>query len=178
MSGKLKRILLGFISGAHGIRGDVILRSFAQDPAAVGDYGVLTSKDGSRSFEIKVRRVTNKGVVAGIKGVTDRNSAEALKGTELYVLREQLNEPEEGEFFYSDLIGLSAVDLKGNAVGKVVGVDNFGAGDLLEVRLKGKKQTEYISFTHDFVPDVDLEARRVVIVLPPEDEEDHEGKPD
>ncbi len=162
---------MGFISGAHGIRGDVILRSFAQDPAAISDYGELTSKDGSRTFEIMVRRVTNKGVVAGIKGITDRNGAEALKGTELYVARDQLDEPSDGEFYFDDLIGLSAVDPDGKPIGEVVGVNNFGAGDLLEVRLAGKKQTEYVSFTHDFVPDVDMEARRVVIVLPSEDED-------
>jgi len=171
MSEDTKRVLLGRISGAHGIRGDVIVRSFTENPASIGDYGALSNEDGSATFKLSVKRVSSKGVITRVKGVDDRNGAEALKGVELYVSRDQLGEPAGGAFFYTDLIGLSAVDVEGLKVGDVVGVDNFGAGDLLEVRLTGRKQTEYIAFTHDFVPEVDVDGGRVVIVLPFSDDE-------
>ena len=158
-----KRVLLGRISGAHGIRGDVVIRSYTQDPMAIGDYGPLSNFDGSLLYKIKVRRVTSKGVVAHVKGVDDRNGAEALKSVELFATRDQLGEPEDGAYFYSDLIGVRVFGVEGNEVGEVVGVENFGAGDLLEVLFSGLKQPEYVAFLDEFVPSVDLKAGRVVI---------------
>ena len=175
---KSDRILLGAIAGAHGIRGDVIVKSFAETPEGVASYGPLQSKDGKRQFTLTVRNVTPKGVVARVSGVSDRNAAEALKGTELYVERSALPAADEGAFYHADLVGLDAVAPDGTVVGKVVAVHNFGAGDLLDIALAGSKRTEMIPFTDAFVPTVDLPARRVTVVLPPEDKDEEAPTPE
>ena len=122
--------------------------------------------DGGKPLDIKVVRVTPKGVVARIGGVADRNAAEALRGTELYAPRARLPEAEEGEYYYADLAGLRADDEAGNRIGSVVGVQNYGAGELLEVRLDGQSVTELVAFTDAFVPVVDIAGGRVVVVIP------------
>ena len=167
---KPNRVLLGRIAGAHGIRGDVLIKTFTAAPESIGAYGPLADKSGARTFEIQSVRVTAKGVVARLKGVADRNAAEALKGIELYVERERLPAADEGEFYHADLIGLAAVDGEGRPVGEIVAVHNFGAGDLIEVRLAGSGKTELVPFTDDAVPEVDIAARRAVVVIPQTDE--------
>jgi 16S rRNA processing protein RimM len=159
-------ILLGRIAAAHGIRGDVLIKAFTQEPDGIAAYGPLTDETGTRSLKIKVRRVTPKGVIAGIAGVDDRNAAEALKGLELFVAREKLPEPDEDEIYHADLIGLTATDEAGTEIGKIVNVENFGGGDLLELRLTGKRSTELVPFTHAHVPVVDIATGRLVIRWP------------
>jgi 16S rRNA processing protein RimM len=165
------RVLLGRIAGAHGIRGEVLIKTFTAVPESIGAYGPLADKGGTRVFEIKSVRVTAKGVVARLKGVADRNAAEALKGVELYVAREKLPAAAEGEFYHADLIGLSAVDPEGRPIGEIVAVHNFGAGDLIEVRLAGSGKTELVPFTDDTVPEVDIAGRRAVVVMQEMDEQ-------
>ncbi len=111
-------------------------------------------------------RVTPKGVVARIAGVSDRNGAEALKGLQLYVERARLPATSEDEFYNADLVGLRAEDAEGRRVGTVVAVVNYGAGDLLELRLEGTRKTELIPFTEAYVPVVDVPGNRIVVVLP------------
>jgi 16S rRNA processing protein RimM len=163
---KAKRILLGRIAGAHGIRGEVVIHSYAAAPEDVGAYGPLMDASGARSFEIASARVTAKGVVARLKGVDDRNAADALKGVELYVARHKLPAAAEGEYYHADLIGLAAVDAEGKAIGEIVAVSNFGAGDLIEIRLVGSSKTELVPFTDANVLEVDLAARRIVVIMP------------
>jgi 16S rRNA processing protein RimM len=162
---KRERMLLGRIAGAHGIRGEVLIKAFTERPEDIAAYGPLDD-GGGRTFQIETARVTPKGVVARIGGVGDRNAAEALKGAQLYVDRERLPAPDEGAFYHADLIGLVAVDPEGRPLGEIVGVHNYGAGDLLELRLAGSGKTELLPFTEAFVPVVDLSARRVVVLLP------------
>lgn len=160
-------MLLGRIAGAHGIRGEVLIKSFTAAPEDIGAYGALSTADGSRAFEIASARPTPKGgVVARLVGISDRNAAEALKGTELYVARDRLPPPSDDEFYYADLVGMTAVTPDGATLGEIVAVQNFGAGDLLEVRLAGKAKTELLPFTDAVVPNVDVAARRVTVVLP------------
>lgn len=160
------RILLGHISTAHGIRGEVVIKSHTGDPADIGAYGPLSDEAGTRAFEIKAVRVTKKGVIARIAGVTDRNAAEALRGTELFVERDKLPEAEDDEVYHADIIGLTAVRGDGSDVGEIIAVQNFGAGDLLEIRLTGKRRTEFVPFTEDFVLELDIEAGRAVVIMP------------
>lgn len=160
------RVLLGRIVGAHGIRGDVTIDTYTAQARDIAAYGPLESEDGARSFQIKVVRETAKGVVAHIKTIDDRNAAEALKGTALFVQRARLPAPEEGEFYHADLVGLRVESADGNRLGEVVSVENYGAGDLLELRLDGVRKTELIPFTETFVPDVDIAGGRVVVALP------------
>lgn len=166
------RILLGQISGAHGIRGDVLVRTYTQTPEDITSYGAPSNEDGTRRFKLKVVRVTSKGVIARIAGVADRNAAEALKGVKLFVDRADLPTTAENEFYLIDLVGLNAVTPQGEAVGEVVAVHNFGAGDILEIRLSQSGKTEMLPFTQAFVPDVDIPQGRVAVVLPPPSTDD------
>ena len=164
------RILLGRIAGAHGIRGEVLIKAFTAAPENIGTYGPLSDESGTRTFKLKSARATSKGVVARLQGVDDRNGAEALKGIALYIERERLPAAAEGEFYHADLIGLAAVDGDGKPIGEIVTVQNYGAGDLLEIRLAGSSKTELVPFTDATVPEVDIAARRVVVVMPGADE--------
>lgn len=167
-----ERILLGRIVAAHGIRGDVLVRTYTGAADAIGSYGPLSDADGRRTFKLRVLRVTTKGVVARLDGIRDRNGAEAITGTDLYVARAQLPAAEEGSFYHADLIGLAAVAPDGTDIGRVVSVHNFGAGDLLEIALGGSRRTELVPFTAQFVLEVDLARRIAVVELPiPADDE-------
>ena len=165
-SGAPPKVLLGAIAGAHGIRGEVTIRTFTGDPADITSYGALSDKTGARTFKLAGVRVTAKGVVARIAGVADRNAAEALRGTELYVERAALPEADAGEYYHADLIGCAAVDAAGVVIGRIVAVPNFGAGDLLEIETAPGRPTDLILFTDAFVPVVDVANRRVTVVLP------------
>lgn len=158
-----RRILLGHFGPAHGIKGEVVITSFTAVPLDIAAYGPLDDEAGTRTFEIESIRQAGKGLVARLKGVTDRTAAEALKGTELYVPRDRLPPPSDSEYYITDLIGLAAVRPDGTAAGTIVDVPNFGAGDLLEIRPEGGGETYYVPFSDKHVPDVDIAARRVVI---------------
>jgi 16S rRNA processing protein RimM len=163
---KPRRILLGRIAGAHGIRGEVVIHAYTQGPENIGAYGPLSDADGRRMITVASARVTQKGVVARLEGVTDRNAAEALRGVELYVDRERLPATDADEFYHTDLIGLAAVDPSGETLGTIMAVHNFGAGDLLEIRLAASGKTELVPFTDQVVPEVDIAAGRAVIAMP------------
>src|SRR5262249_31792169 len=153
------------ITGAHGIRGEVKLRSFTADPQAIAAYGPLLASSGER-FEIARLKVQKDGFIATLKGVSDRNKAETLKGVELFVLRRQLPEPEQDEVYIHDLIGAKVVKKSGATFGTIVAVPNFGAGDLIEIRRDGAEETVLVPFAQDYVPVIDLAKREVVIDLP------------
>jgi 16S rRNA processing protein RimM len=163
---KSMRILLGQISGVHGIKGHVLVRTYSAEPEGIAAYGPLENKAGDRTFTLKIIRVTDKGVVASIAGIADRTAAEALRGTGLFVARSKLPKPADGEFYHSDLIGLQAVDETGLLIGQVIAVQNYGAGDLLEIKHPGGTQTDLIPLTNDFVPSIDLE-RGIAVINPP-----------
>jgi 16S rRNA processing protein RimM len=170
------KILLGHIAGAHGIKGDVLIKTYTGAPGDIGAYGALSDEAGQRSFVVKVRHVTQNGVVAGIAGVTDRTTAEGLKGVQLHVARERLPPPADGEFYHADLVGLAAADAGGATIGTVVAVRNYGAGDLLEIALSGRRETELVPFTQAFVPEVSINDGRVVVRMPaPPDQSDGPG---
>lgn len=161
-----RRVLLGTISSAHGIRGEVTLRTYTADPQAIAAYGPLSDKDGTRTFKIRSLKVTPKTVIARLEGVADRNGAEALRGVDLYVARDKLPKPDEREFYHADLVGLAVRDAAGETVGAIVTVANFGAGDLIEVRYLDREATEYVPFTDACVPHIDVAAGYAVIVPP------------
>jgi len=171
MSDKDRRVLLGRIAGPHGIRGNVLIETYTGEPKDIAAYGPLQTEDAGRQLHISVVRVTPKGVIGRVEGVGDRTSAETLKGLKLYVDRDQLPPAKEGEFYQSDLIGLKAEDHNGQRIGTVLAVQNYGAGDLLEIRLEAKRKTELVPFTDAFVPLVDIAGGRVVIAMPSEEPE-------
>ena len=175
--GNKNRVLLGHIAGAQGIRGDVVIKTYTGDPADIGAYGPLQSVDGTRSYTVKVVRVSPKGVIARVAGIVDRNGAEALRGTALYADRARLGEPKPGEYFHADLIGLAAHSKGGDHVGTVKSVHNFGAGDLLEIEFVSSGKSEYIPFTDACVPEVDIKAGRLVVQIPLDDGSRAEDEP-
>lgn len=177
-SARGRRVLLGEVSGAHGIRGDVIVRSYAADPRDIAAYGALETAEGKVLPKLSVVRVTDRGVIARFAGITDRNAAETFKGTQLWIARDRFPAAADGEYYHADLIGLDAVAPDGAEIGHVIAVENFGAGDLLEIRLKDSKQTEYVPFTNAVVPEVDLTAGKLVVVMPEVLEEDAEDEED
>jgi 16S rRNA processing protein RimM len=147
-----KQILLGRILGAHGLKGEVKIKSFTANPLDVASYGPVSVPDGRR-FKLEKARMQGDIVIAGIKGVADRNVAETLKGLELTVGRDDLPKADEGEFYQADLIGLPVVDEAGKDVGEVVGFQTFGAGDLIEIRRKSGR-TSFVPFADTMVPTV------------------------
>ncbi len=166
------RLLVGEIGAAQGLKGEVRLRSYTQDPAEIAAYGPLQDETGAKLIEIEHVRVTPKAVIARVKGVTTREGAEALNGTKLYLARAALPAREEGEWYVADLIGLDAVDTSGAPLGTVVGVHNFGASDLVEVAPANGGETLLVPFTEAAVPEVDIENGRLVLVPPEELDED------
>jgi 16S rRNA processing protein RimM len=160
------RIVLGRITGAQGIKGEVKLQSFTDDPLDITSYGPLDGSNG-RQLTIKSVKPYKNMLLARFDGVDDRNAAEALKGVELSLSRDRLPEPGEDEVYHADLIGLAAHDVSGRLVGEVVAVLDFGAGELLELKLPDQKSTVLVPFNVDSVPEIDFDARRLT-VDPPE----------
>jgi 16S rRNA processing protein RimM len=160
------RVCLGQIGAAHGVRGEVRLRSFTSDPAAIAGYGPLETDDG-RVFEIETLRPAKDHFVARLSGICDRDAASALANAKLYVPRERLPATAEpDEFYHADLVGLPVVDLAGNRLGTVVAIHNFGAGDLIEVRTEKGGGTELLPFDSTHVPVVDVAAGKIVVDPP------------
>lgn len=130
-------ILLGRILGAHGIRGAVKLKSFTTDPTAISTYGPLQTTDG-REIEIARLKAVPDGFIADLKNIKDRNQAETLKGQDLSLPRERLPDADEAEIYLVDLIGQDAFH-KDAKLGTIIGIENFGAGDLLDIDTGAKE---------------------------------------
>ena len=160
------------VAGGFGVRGDVRLTTFTEDPAAVGAYGPLLDQNGAVALTLSALRPVKGGVVAKAKEVTTKEQADALRGLKLFVPRAALPEPDEDEFYLTDLIGLSAETPAGEPLGRVKAVHDFGAGDLLEVEPGPGRATVLYPFTKAVVPTVDLQGRRIVIDPPTEVEGD------
>lgn len=160
-----QKVLMAKIGAAHGIQGEVRVKPFGDDPLSFTDYGSLTTKDGSQVFTVERARVQKTVVITKFKNIQNRNQAEELNGTELYLDRSALPDPDEDEFYHSDLVGLEVHTIDKDFLGKVVTVQDFGAGDLIEIRPK-RGPTFYIPFTKEFVPSVNLEDAKLVVDLP------------
>src|SRR5205085_2363270 len=160
------RVLIAQIGAAHGVRGEVRLKTFTEDPLSVARYGALESEDGTQRFEIETVRPAKDMLVARLKGVSDRNAAEALTNVRLYVARDKLPKAADDEFYHADLVGLAAVTPNGEAVGTVKAVHNFGAGDLLEIEPVTGGATLMLPFTEATVPAVDIAGRKIVVEPP------------
>ncbi len=160
------RICIAQIGGAHGIRGEVKLKSFTGDPMAVKEYGPLESEDRTASFEIEAVRPAKGHLVARLRGIGDRSAAERLANIRLFVPRSRLPPPAPDEYYHADLIGLAAVTAAGIEIGTVVAVHDFGAGDILELRPHAGGPTILLPFTAAFVPDVDIAGGRIVVAPP------------
>lgn len=155
-------VQLAVIGAAHGIKGEVRVKTYTGDPLDLGSYGLLYDTSG-KSYEILSIRPSKTVVVVRFAGMDDRNAAEALNGKELYVDHAQLPQDlDEDEFYYTDLIGLAVRDNAGVSYGKVSAVFNFGGGDVLEIKESGKKPV-LIPFTLVSVPEILMEEGAILI---------------
>ena len=163
---------MGEFGRAHGLKGEVRLKSHTGDPQAIADYRPLIASNG-KTYSFKSVRTAPGGapdlLIAVVDGVTTREAAEALNRVQLHVERDKLPPPdEEDEFLLADLIGLSVHNEAGAIIGTVVAVPNYGGGDLLEIAPAQEGPTAFLPFTKAFVPSVDIAGKRIV-AAPPDD---------
>jgi 16S rRNA processing protein RimM len=161
-----RRVCVGVVTGAHGVRGAVRVKSFTADPADVGRYGPLEDEAGERQFRLRLVGNARGVLIARIAGIADRDHAEELRGLRLYLPRAALPPPGEDEYYHADLIGLDAVLIDGTPVGRVRAIYDFGAGDTLDIAREAGPPV-MVPFTRAVVPAVDLAAGRLVINPPP-----------
>jgi 16S rRNA processing protein RimM len=166
MSAQEKRVCVGVVAGAHGVRGAVRLKSFTAEPEDVARYGPLQDERGERRFALRIVGSAKGVLIAAISGIDDRDRAEALRGLRLYLPRSALPPPEEEEYYHADLIGLDVALPDGTALGRVRAVHDFGAGDTLEIE-RASGPPVMVPFTRAVVPVVDLAAGRVILDPPP-----------
>lgn len=155
-------VQLATIGAAHGLKGEVKVQTFTADPLGLTTYGTLFDKN-ARCFEIEHVFMNKNNVIVQFSGIDDRNKAEALNGTALYVNRNQLpDDLEEDEFYQTDLVGLNVKDEQGKIIGKVNALFDFGGGDLLELLIDGRKLV-LIPFSKAAVPEVDIKNGFITI---------------
>jgi 16S rRNA processing protein RimM len=159
-----RKICVGVISGAHGVRGLVRLRSFTAEPEAIFSYKPLADEDG-KIFKPKLKSAAKDFFIASLDGVEDRDAAEALRNMKLYVTRNALPKPKKREYYERDLLGLMACDASGKDYGTVQAVHNYGGGPFLEIGTT-KKNGFMLPFTDACVPEIDVDAGRVTIAVP------------
>lgn len=166
-------VLLAAVIGAQGLKGEVKAKIFTATPDGLPRYGALHDAKG-RTYEITAFRPGKPGeAVIAFKGVTDRNAAEALKGTELFLARDKLPKTDSEEFYHADLLGLEAFDSEARLVGKVAAIHNFGAGDVVEIT-RSDGDSVLLAFTRETVPVIDIPGGRIEIAVPEDDEDtDH-----
>ena len=161
------KLLMGRIGAAHGIKGELRIQSFTEDPMALAGYGPLATSRPGLTVTITTARANGSTLIARLEGIGDRTAAEQLNGVELYVDRALLPQPEDDdEFYHADLIGLRAQLSDGTTLGEVVALPNFGAGDLIEIRDPQSGDSFLYPFTRRVVPEVHLADGYLVIEVP------------
>lgn len=159
-----EKICLGAIVGVHGIKGEVKVKTFTEDERNLTKYGRLLNEAGDREFDLKIVGHSKELLRVKVKGVEDRNLAETLVGTGLYIERSRLPEPKEDEFYHADLIGLEARSKEGGILGEVNALYNFGAGDLIELKM-ADGHFEMLPFTMEYVPDIDIKNGFIIVEM-------------
>lgn len=164
---KNKMIQVGIITSAHGVQGEMKLRSFTADPLSIFDYQPLHDASGQQHYSFTVRSEVKGQFIVRLKGISDRNAAEKMAHTALYVPRERLPEPEDEETLYiEDLRGLRVLLEDGTLYGQVQDVVNFGAGDIVEIKPAQGGKSELYPFTHATFPTIDLTSGHLVVCTP------------
>ncbi len=173
MAGRSRDVLLAAVIGAQGLKGEVRVKTFTEHPEALARYRGLHTEDG-RPFTVTAARATKPDeAVLALAEVTDRTTAEGLKGTELYVPRAALPAIEGDQFYHADLIGLRAEDVEDRVIGTVKAIHNYGAGDVIEIDLPGGDSV-LLAFTRETVPSIELDKGRIVVAVPRDDEAERE----
>jgi len=170
----MKPVLVGRVAGAFGVRGELRITTYTEDPLAVFRYRDLKREDGAAALTLQTARVAKGGIIVRAKEVADKDQADRLRGLRLFVPRDALPPPDEDEFYLADLIGLEAKGVDGEPFGRIKAVHDFGAGDILELDPGDGRPTRLIPFTKEAVPEVKLprnDAPGHVVVIPPREEE-------
>ena len=163
-------ILVGRVAGAFGVKGEVRITTYTEDPMALVRYRVLLHEDGGTALTLTGARPVKGGIVARAEEVETREAAETLRGLRLHVPRAALPPPEdEDEFYLADLIGLSAETAEGEPLGRIKSVQDFGAGDLLEIQ-PPQGASWWLPFTREAVPEVRLADGKIIAIRPEETE--------
>ncbi|MCQ2913782.1 MAG: ribosome maturation factor RimM [Alphaproteobacteria bacterium] len=157
-----KMVCLAMITTAHGVKGQVKVKSWTKEPKDFASFDCLYNSKGDVEFKVKIVGQIKEDFIVSIVGINDRNQAEALRGTKLYVKRSMLPKLSQGQFYHTDLVGLMAKTMDGKELGRVKAVYNFGAGDMLEVG----DLVDYLPFTNLVVPEIDIENGFVLINMP------------
>lgn len=160
-------IIVGVISGAFGVQGEVRLKSYCATPQAIADYAPLFTENGTRFSQIILTGQIKGGFSARLDGIVSKEDADALRNAQLYAARDVMPALPDNEYYYADLIGLVVLDTGGAILGTVRNVVDHGAGDLLDIAVSDQTETVLLPFTQAMVPTVDLSAKRIV-ADPPE----------
>ena len=171
MTAAQKLVLVGRVAGAFGVKGEVRVTAYTGRPEALLAYGQLVQKDGSPGLTLLSGRAQKGDLVARAKEVATKEEADALRGLLLHVPREALPEPDEDEYYLTDLIGMAAVTPEGQTLGRIKAVQDFGAGDILEIDPGRGAATWYLPFTRECAPEVDIAGGKVTVVRPAETSE-------
>lgn len=156
------RVIVGSIGGSFGVKGEVRLKSFCADPAAIADYTPLYTEDGHKFDQVVLTGQLKNGFSAQVSGIVTKEDGDALRNTQLFADRSAMPPVEDDEYYYTDLIGLTVIDTGGNLLGTVKTVVDHGAGDLLEITPPNTPETVLLPFTQAAVPTVDIAAQKIV----------------
>ena len=159
------RVCVGTISSPHGLSGEIRINSYMVNPDDIAVYGPLADASGERWFEIEIVGRSRNQLIARIASVDDRNAAEALNGVKLFLLRSELPETKEDEFYHTDLIGLRAELDDGHSLGTVRAVHDYGAGAMIELA-GGAQNGLMVPFNKAVVPMIDVDGGRITIDPP------------
>lgn len=164
---KAPRICVGAFSSAHGIHGQLKLKSFTENPEDILRYLPLEDESGTRLFSLKKQGKSGDLLIVSIEGVVTRNDAELLRGQKLYASVELLPALSADEFYVQSLIGCEVFSPENIALGVVTAIHNYGASDILAIQEPSGEESLY-AFTHQNFPEVDLTARRLTFCKPEE----------
>lgn len=148
-----KLIFLGVISAAYGIKGEVIIKTFNSNPEQLPEMNIMDFKGNQINLDL-VRIHPKGGIIAKVDGCDSRTKAEHLAKTKLYCYRSDLPDTLEDEFYITDLVGMVVKNTKGDNIGKVSAVHNFGAGDIIEVEFDDSNKKEMYPFTQELFPEI------------------------
>lgn len=156
-------ICVGVITSVNGVKGHVKIRSFTEKPGDVANFNEIYDEHGQKAYKISVITTKKDYIIAGIEGINNRNQAETLRNTKLFIKRSELPQPSSEEYYHADLVGIEARSEEGVQLGIVKNVLNFGAGDILEVYDISTEKTIYYPFTKQFIPEVNLKEKFLIL---------------